>query len=503
MSQANQTANNQALKKKSIKINTALNTLRMTLTILVPLLTYPYITRIFSSDGIGQYEWVKSVVSILTLIASMGINTYAIREGTKVRNDRKEFTQFAQELFVLNLIATAICYLLLFGLILTVPKFTLYRTYLLIYSVNIGLSALSLDWVYSVYEDYLYITVRQIIVQCVSVAGLFLLVHNRNDLIIYIIITTVSNSGANIFNFVRARKYVDFVPVGRYRLMLHLVPVIIFFGTRFAMNAYNSLDTFILGMLSTDDAVGYYNVAVKINTILVTFFMAMSPVYLPRMTDYLNKGNPGMYRSLLAKAIKLKTILIYPIVCGLFMFAPQVIWMIAGKAFDNAVGTLRILCFVLAFVLLSSIVQKDIMIPNGKEKTVLNLTLFAAISNVLISCLLIVLIDYNGAAWGSLLAEGVTFLIGCVILKKDGYDLFRMIPQCSVKYFIATLLMGLSCLLSGMLLPSNWLIICVGIPVAVVVYFGSIFLLCDEFFCENAVALTGKIKGRLSGGSKR
>ena len=210
-----------------------------------------------------------------------------------------------------------------------------------------------------------------------------------------------------------------------------------------------------------------------------------------------------MYRSLLAKAIKLKTILIYPIVCGLFMFAPQVIWMIAGKAFDNAVGTLRILCFVLAFVLLSSIVQKDIMIPNGKEKTVLNLTLFAAISNVLISCLLIVLIDYNGAAWGSLLAEGVTFLIGCVILKKDGYDLFRMIPQCSVKYFIATLLMGLSCLISGMLLPSNWLIICVDIPVAVVVYFGSIFLLRDEFFCENAVAMAGKIKGKLPGGSKR
>ena len=52
------------MKQKSIAVNTVLNSIRMTLTILVPLLTYPYITRIFSSDGIGQYEWVKSASAI-------------------------------------------------------------------------------------------------------------------------------------------------------------------------------------------------------------------------------------------------------------------------------------------------------------------------------------------------------------------------------------------------------------------------------------------------------
>lgn len=482
------------MKQKSIALNTILNSIRMTLTILIPLLTYPYITRIFSADGIGQYEWVKSVVSIFSLLASMGITTYAIREGSKFREDKAKFTKFAQELFILNLISTAVCYAILFGLICSVPKFSEYRTYLLIYSVNIGLSALSLDWVYGVYEDYAYITVRQIIVQVISVCGLFLLVRTKDDLVIYIIITTISNSGANIFNFIRARKYVNFKLVGHYNLLVHLVPVLVFFGTRFAMNAYNSLDSFILGIMSTDESVGYYNVAVKINTIIVTFFMAMSPVYLPRMMKYIEQKNDTALEGLLKKVIRLKTILIYPMMGGLFCLAPQIIWILAGDGYDEAVFTLRLLCFVLGFVILSSIVQKDVLIPREREKSVLVLTIVAAVVNVLMSCILILFIGYNGAAIGSLIAESVVFIAGVVyIMKKEKINLFQLIICESYKYIIATLIMIGACILIGQIVHNNLLIIVVSIPTAVVVYFLSLFLLKDNFLIDNVSAFLHKL----------
>lgn len=482
------------MKQKSIALNTVLNSIRMTLTILIPLLTYPYITRIFSADGIGQYEWVKSVVSIFSLLASMGITTYAIREGSRFREDKARFTKFAQELFILNLISTAVCYAILFGLICSVPKFSEYRIYLLIYSINIGLSALSLDWVYGVYEDYAYITVRQIIVQVISVCGLFVLVRTKDDLVIYIIITTISNSGANIFNFIRARKYVNFKLVGHYNLLVHLVPVLVFFGTRFAMNAYNSLDSFILGIMSTDESVGYYNVAVKINTIIVTFFIAMSPVYLPRMMKYIEQKNDTALEDLLKKVIRLKTILIYPMMGGLFCLAPQIIWILAGEGYDEAVFTLRLLCFVLGFVILSSIVQKDVLIPRGREKSVLVLTIVAAVVNVIMSCILILFIGYNGAAIGSLIAEGVVFIAGVVyIMKKEKINLFQLIICQSYKYIIATLIMIGACILVGQIVHDNLLIIVVSIPTAVTVYFLSLFLLRDDFLIGNVSAFLHKL----------
>lgn len=481
------------MKTKSIAINTILNTFRMTLTILVPLVTYPYITRIFGSDGIGQYEWVKSVVSIFTLIASMGITTYAIREGAKVKYSREKFSKLAHELFFLNLCSTIVCYAILFALITYVPKFSMYRIYLLIYSVNIGLSALSLDWVYSVYEDYLYITVRQVIVQVVSIVGLFTLVHTKNDLIIYIIITTVSNSGANIFNFLKSRKYIDFKLQQHYDLLIHLVPVLVFFGTRFAMNAYNSIDTFILGMLSTNDSVGYYNAAVKINTILVTFFTAMSPVYLPRMMMYVTEKNGTQYQQLLKKVVQLKTMLMYPIVCGLFLFAPEIIWLIAGTGFEPAVFTLRILCFVLCFVLFSSIVQKDYMIPMGQEKTVLFLTVFAAVLNIAVSCALIVTVGYNGAAIGSLIAEATVFTIGAIIVRNEGVNLFTLIPKSSYKYFLSACVMSFACVYIHKVFLSSIAIIMIGIPLAAIIYFITLILLRDQFTIDSTKSLYRKI----------
>ena len=485
------------MKQKSIAVNTILNSVRMTLTILIPLITYPYITRIFSADGIGQYEWVKSVVSIFSLIASMGITTYAIREGSKYREDRVKFTKFAQELFILNLISTVVCYLVLFVLICAVPKFSEYKVYLLIYSVNIGLSALCLDWVYGVYEDYAYITVRQIIVQVVSVCGLFLLVRTKNDLIIYIIITTVSNSGANIFNFIRARKYADFKPVGNYNLLLHLAPVLIFFGTRFAMNAYNSLDSFILGMMCSDESVGYYNVAVKVNTIIVTFFIAMSPVYLPRMIKYITEKNSAALNSLLNKVIRLKTILIYPMIGGLFCLAPQVVWILAGDGYDESVLTLRLLCFVLGFVILSSIVQKDVLIPKGREKAVLVLTVVAAVSNVLISSILIIFVGFNGAAIGSLIAEGIVFISGVLYVKKiEKINLFLIIFRESYKYIFATLIMIFVCFLMSCFIHNNLLLIVTSIPVAAVIYFLCLLVLRDYFLITNTSAFLRKLFGK-------
>lgn len=482
------------MKQKSIAVNTVLNSIRMTLTILIPLITYPYITRIFNSDGIGQYEWVKSVISILTLFASLGINTYAVREGSKIRNDRKKFTKFAQELFIINFISTFICYMVLIGLISAVPKFNQYQTYLLIYSINIGLSALSLDWVYGVYEDYAYITIRQIIVQLISLCGLFLLVKNENDLIIYIIITTVSNSGANIFNFIRARKYVDFKPVWDYSLKLHIVPVLIFFGTRFAMHAYNSLDTFVLGIMCDDRSVGYYNVAVKINTILVTFFSAMSPVYLPRMIKYISQKNDGSFNDLLKKAIKLKTMLVYPMVCGLFCFAPQIVWLLAGDDFSSAVVTLRILSFVLGFVIMSNIVQNDILIPKGREKIVFGLTIASSVLNVLISCLLIAFIGYNGAAVGSLIAEGLIFILGTIlVLKKENINLIKIVSLETFRYIISSLVMSAVCIIIKQIIIDNILSVLVGIPCGVVVYFSLLFVLNDKFFRENFIKIIKKI----------
>ena len=91
--------------KKSLTLNTILYTLKSIFSIVYPLITFPYISRVLSAEGVGQYSFSNSVVSYFLLIAALGTSTYAIREGAKIRDDREKFQKFAQEIFSINIIS--------------------------------------------------------------------------------------------------------------------------------------------------------------------------------------------------------------------------------------------------------------------------------------------------------------------------------------------------------------------------------------------------------------
>ena len=81
------------MKEKSIKLNAVLNVMKTVLSLVFPLITFPYITRVLQVNAIGKYDFSVSVISYFSLIAALGITTYAVREGTKYRGDQDFFYQ--------------------------------------------------------------------------------------------------------------------------------------------------------------------------------------------------------------------------------------------------------------------------------------------------------------------------------------------------------------------------------------------------------------------------
>ena len=95
-------------KNKSLGVNAAINALRAGLSIIFPLITYPYAIRVLHAEGIGKVNFASSIVSYFSLFASLGFSNYAVREGAKVRDDKEKFSRFASEILLLNTISTAI-----------------------------------------------------------------------------------------------------------------------------------------------------------------------------------------------------------------------------------------------------------------------------------------------------------------------------------------------------------------------------------------------------------
>jgi O-antigen/teichoic acid export membrane protein len=187
------------MKKKSLGVNAFLNGLRSVLNLFFPLITFPYVSRVLSVSGIGIYNFSNTYVSYFILIAGLGIATYAVREGAKYRENKDKIDEFVSQIFSLNMIATIIAYLLLFASLIIFKNLHNYVSCILIFSLQILFTTLGTEWIYTIYEDYTYITVRSIIFKIISIILLFLLVKKPEDYLNYAAITVFFGRGIKFF----------------------------------------------------------------------------------------------------------------------------------------------------------------------------------------------------------------------------------------------------------------------------------------------------------------
>ena len=474
------------MNEKSVKKNIILNTFRMMLTVLMPLITFPYTSRIFLTDGSGQINFSNSVAQIFTLFASLGIYTYGVREGVKVRENKREFTKLAHELLIINGISTILTYIVYFFMIFCFKPFDNYRILLLINGLLIGFTALGLDWVYGVYEEYSYITIRQIVIQILTIVLMFILVHKKSDIYIWVLISVVSNVGANVFNFIHAKKYLYFQRITnyRYKLKRHLQPIFILFATQLASKVYSNLDVVLLGIFATDDNVGLYSAAVKVNTILITFFSAMYPVFLPRIVRNLEKNNMNQYYSFLRKAFGLIFALGIPTVIGIEILSEQMIFVLSGQSFLAASTTIRILAPIILVNSLSGLFFYNVLVPNKKENIVLICTVAGALINLILSIILIPYLKQNGAALGSLISECFVLIFAVIFCRKNDKNIKKGIPNI-INYIIGSVWITLYVYIIKTLVENWYFQLFVGIFGGAILYFAWLLLVNDSIIKEG------------------
>ena len=78
--------------KKSIAKNYIYNLIYQMLTILLPFITTPYISRVLGATNIGIYGYTYSIITYFVLLGSLGIALYGQREIAYVQNNKKELT---------------------------------------------------------------------------------------------------------------------------------------------------------------------------------------------------------------------------------------------------------------------------------------------------------------------------------------------------------------------------------------------------------------------------
>lgn len=393
------------MKKKSIKKNAILNGIRNVLNLLFPLITFPYVSKVLSVHKLGEYNFANSVVNYFVLIAGLGISTYAIREGTKYRNKRNEFSDFASMMFTINIYSTILSYILLILCIIFYSKLERYMVLLIIFSLQIIFTTIGVEWVYSIYEEYTYITVRGIIFKIISIVLMFIFVKKPSDVAIYAAITVFSTVGSNILNYIKLKDYCSLKFISIKKCLSHLKPILIIFASNIAIMIYVYSDTTMLGIMDGTYSVGIYSVSVKIYTIIKNLLASILLVTIPRASLYYGKQMKQEFNNLVQKVYDNLSVILFPAVVGIFCVSDKLILFISDKNYLRATSSLRILSIALIFSIIGWIFSQCVLVPAQKEKIVLIATCVSAVVNIAMNYILIPGWKENATAFTTLLSE--------------------------------------------------------------------------------------------------
>lgn len=428
------------MKKKSLGLNAFLNGFKSILNLIFPLISFPYISRVLSVSGIGIYNFSNTYVNYFILIAGLGVATYAVREGAQYRNEKAKIEKFASQVFSINLIATVIAYILLFFSLILFKSLDNYVSCILIFSIQILFTTLGTEWIYTIYEDYAYITIRSIVFKILSIILLFILVRKPSDYLWYATITVFAAVGSNILNFIHARNFINIRLTLNINWHYHLKPILIIFASVVAVTIYVSSDTTILGILKNDYAVGIYSTSVKIYQIAQSLLSAILTVTIPRLAMLWGQKRRKEYNNVLTRVINILGILVLPASVGLIMLSREVVLIIAGHKFLPSVNSLRIITWAIIFSIFSWIFSDCVLIPAKRESKVLRNTLITAVINVILNFILIPSMSYDGTSLSTVIAEFSVMvmngyscrdIIKPIIFKKETLkNLFESIIGC-------------------------------------------------------------------------
>lgn len=465
-------------KTNSIKFNFLMNSILTLSSIVFPLITFPYVSRVLSPEGTGKVFLATSVISYFNLIAQLGIPIYGIRVCAKLRDNEKLLISNIQELLIINLIMSLIAYIGYFIMLFSVNRFADEKPLYLVMSITILLNAIGVEWLYKGFEQYAYITARSVIFKLVALVALFLLVHQKSDYIIYGGITVLAASASNVLNFFNARKFIFAKSHRPLRFSPHLKAVGVFFAMSCTTTIYTHLDTIMIGFMNTDIDVGYYNSAIKIKQFLVSIITSLGAVLLPRSSYFIETKQFTMFIEISAKALKFIFIIGIPMMFFFFIFAEQSVYFLSGYEYKSAILPMRILMPTILFIGLSNLLGIQMLVPMGKENHILYSELLGAAVDFVINLALIPKYASVGAAIGTLVAEFVVLLYQFIVLSNIVTDLLKTI--CYWKIIVAAITAASSSLIVLTLSLGNFLTLFIS-----AIVFGGIYCLIITILKED------------------
>ena len=449
----------------SIKENFLYNSAYQILTILVPLITTPYISRVLGADGIGVYSYSYSVAQYYVLFIMLGLNNYGNRTIASVRDNRdclsKTFWSIYALQFILGILVTTVYSVYCFGLSKN------FRA-ALIMGIYVISACFDINWFFFGMEKFKITVLRNSLIKVLTTVLIFLFVKEKSDVYVYCLIMVVGMFVSQIALWPYLKKMIDFYKPSLTEICIHIKPNLLLFLTVIAVSLFKIMDKIMLGLLTDTEQVGFYESAERIISIPTAFVTSLGTVMLPRMTNMLANKEEGTSK-MLYKSILFSMFLSSSMCFGIMGVSKVFVPLFYGAGYEICVQLFIILLPSSLFLAFGNVIRTQYLLPNKLDNVYVISAFLGAATNLIINFALIPNYGAVGAAVGTFFAEAVVCIYQAYKVRK--YIEIKKYVIDSIPFILSGLIMFLVLFNLNIAVKNQFSLLLLEIVIGVVLFF--------------------------------
>ena len=421
----------------SIKKNYYYNLFYQLLAIILPIITTPYVSRVFTANEIGINAYTASIAQYFVLLSGLGVGLYANKVIARVKDKQSKVDKYFWGIFFAKFLTTIIS-LCIFAIVITCiideGKFIYF-----LQSINIISVAFDISWLFIGLEQFKNVVIRNTMVRVISVVCILVFVKSVNDLNLYIFILGASNLLGVLVMWIYVPKFIKKFYFEPQFILSQIKPLLKLFIPQIISMVYVVLDKTMLGIFSTDEQVGLYEQSQKIIKILQTVVTSLTTVMIPRISYLIANDKHDEVREYMNNTFSYMYYLAVPITIGLFAVADEFSIWFFGESFWAVGPVLKLNAFVIIAVSCGYLIGLQYLIPAGREKQLSLSYLIAAILNFVMNLFMLKRYGAIGAVISTLVAEFSIAIAQLYFVRKE-LDIWKMLRG-TVKSILASIIM--------------------------------------------------------------
>lgn len=474
----------------SIIKNYLYNTIYQIISMLIPLITMPYLTRVFDPQQLGLNSLSLSIANYFMLFGVLGMHMYGNRQIAYVRDNKEKLAKTFWSLYTVQLATSTISLIIYYIFIYYFTSVN--RDIYLIQGLNIISVMIDISWLFMGLEDFKKVVIRNSFARLVGLACIFIFIKSSDNLLLYALLTVVVNIISILLMWFYVPRYVGKIVIDKKIVKKTIRPLLRLFLPQIATQVYTLLARTLVGFLSTNDQVIFYDYSQKIVNMVLAMITSIGVVLLPRVSNIIGNGKKEEVPKIIEKTFKIVSYLAIPMAIGLMCVSKILVsWFLDPKYL--LVGQLTAwTSLIIIAVSWANIIGVQYLIATKQENKYTLSIIIAAVVNLIMN---LFLIPKNGAAGAiiSLIAAEYIGIVIQLILVRNQLPVKRMILSI-VKYIIVSVIMGVIVIFIGNCINNGMLANIIQGISGVIIYIVIMFIIKDDVQKEMISRVLSMVK---------